>query len=79
MRSLTFAILALAVAASAQTPKTTDTPSDTGAGKPGDVQATKEARKPRGAKAAKEVSKPEDGPDPKPRGRRGKRAGGGPA
>ena len=63
----------------AQTPKTTDTPSDTGAGKPGDVQATKEARKPRGAKAAKEVSKPEDGPDPKPRGRRGKRAGGGPA
>jgi NADH-quinone oxidoreductase subunit C len=52
----------------AETPKTTDEPSDTGGGKPGDVQATKEARKPRAAKAAKEVSKPEAGPDPKPKG-----------
>src|SRR4051795_1182204 len=42
---------------SAETPKTTDQPSHTGAGKPGDVQATKEARKPRAAKAAMEVSK----------------------
>jgi NADH-quinone oxidoreductase subunit C len=42
----------------AETPKTTDTPAETGAGKPGDAQATKEARKPRAAKAAKEVSKP---------------------
>ena len=41
----------------AKTPKTTDTPSDTGAGKPGDVQATKEARKPRAKKAESEVSK----------------------
>jgi NADH-quinone oxidoreductase subunit C len=41
----------------AQTPKTTDGPSDTGAGKPADAQATKEARKPRAAKAASEVSK----------------------
>src|SRR5689334_4577855 len=41
----------------AQTPKTTEKPADTGAGKPGDVQATKEARKPRSAKAASEVSK----------------------
>ena len=41
----------------AETPKTTDKPSDTGAGKPGDAQATKEARKPRAAKAASEVSK----------------------
>jgi len=62
----------------AETPKTTDTPSDTGAGKPGDVQATKETRKPRSAKAAKEVIKPEAGPDPKPKGRRGRRTGGGP-
>jgi NADH-quinone oxidoreductase subunit C len=52
----------------AETPKTTDTPAQTGAGKPADVQATKEARKPRSAKAAKEVSKPEAGPDPKPKG-----------
>ena len=41
----------------AETPKTTDTPAETGAGKPADVQATKEARKPRAAKAKSEVSK----------------------
>jgi NADH-quinone oxidoreductase subunit C len=41
----------------AETPKVTEKPSDTGAGKPADVQATKEARKPRAAKAASEVSK----------------------
>jgi NADH-quinone oxidoreductase subunit C len=41
----------------AETPKTTDKRSDTGAGKPGDVQATKEARKSRAAKVAQEVSK----------------------
>jgi NADH-quinone oxidoreductase subunit C len=41
----------------AKTPKTTDTPAETGAGKPADVQATKEAGKPRAAKAASEVSK----------------------
>jgi NADH-quinone oxidoreductase subunit C len=41
----------------AETPKTTEKPSDTGAGKPADVQATKEARKPSAAKAAGEVSK----------------------
>ena len=41
----------------AKTPKTTDTPAQTGAGKPADVQATKEARKPRAAKAQSEVSK----------------------
>ncbi|HVU29421.1 MAG TPA: NADH-quinone oxidoreductase subunit C [Sphingomicrobium sp.] len=61
---------------SAETPKTTDKPSDTGAGKPGDVAATKEARKSAAAKAAKEVSKPESGPDPKPRGRGKPRTGG---
>ena len=60
----------------AETPKTTAKPSDTGAGKPGDVQATKEARKPRAAKAAKEVSKAKDGPDPKPKGTGRRRPGG---
>ena len=50
----------------AETPKTTDGPADTGAGKPADVQATKEARKPRKAKAEQEVSKPSDVPEPKP-------------
>jgi len=41
----------------AETPKTTEKPSDTGAGKPADTQATKEARKPRAQKAESEVSK----------------------
>ena len=47
----------------AETPKTTDKPSDTGGGAPADAQATKEARKPGTAKAESEVSK-------KPRGRK---------
>jgi NADH-quinone oxidoreductase subunit C len=59
----------------AETPKTTDKPSETGAGKPGDAQARKEARKPRAKKAEQEVSKPEHGPDPKPKTRR-RRSGG---
>src|SRR4051795_11422109 len=42
----------------AMTPKTTDTPAQTGGGAPGDKQATREARKPRSAKAKSEVSKP---------------------
>jgi NADH-quinone oxidoreductase subunit C len=41
----------------AETPKVTEKPADTGAGKPADAQATREARKPRAAKAASEVSK----------------------
>jgi NADH-quinone oxidoreductase subunit C len=61
----------------AETPKTTDKPSDTGAGKPGDVQATKEARKPRAAKATQEVSKVKAGPDPKPKGSGRRRPAGG--
>jgi NADH-quinone oxidoreductase subunit C len=61
----------------AETPKTTETPAQTGAGKPGNVQATKEARKPRARKAAQQVSKPKDGPDPKPRGSGRRRPGGG--
>jgi NADH-quinone oxidoreductase subunit C len=63
----------------AKTPKTTDTPAQTGGGKPADVQANKEARKPRATKAANEVSKPEAGPDPKPKGSGRPRKGGGPA
>mgnify|MGYP000642670449 CR=1 FL=1 len=65
------------VKTAAETPKTTGTPAQTGAGKPADVQATKEARKPRAAKAKKEVSKDSDvpNPNPKPNGRR--RPGGG--
>jgi NADH-quinone oxidoreductase subunit C len=63
----------------AETPKTTDTPTQTGAGAPGDKQATKEARKPRAKKAESEVSKPEAGPDPKPRGSGRRRPGGGTA
>ena len=47
----------------AEAGKTTEKPADTGSGKPGDVQATKEARKPRAKKAASEVSK-------KPRGKK---------
>ena len=47
----------------AETPKTTDKPSDTGGGKPADAQAHKEARKPRAKKAESEVSKAA----PKPR------------
>ncbi|HEX6741199.1 MAG TPA: NADH-quinone oxidoreductase subunit C [Sphingomicrobium sp.] len=53
----------VAPAAPPPTPKTTDKPADTGAGKPADAQATKEARKPRAAKAKSEVSK-------KPRGKK---------
>jgi NADH-quinone oxidoreductase subunit C len=63
----------------AETPKTTDGPADTGGGKPGDVQATKEARKSGAAKAAKEVLKPEAGAQPKPKTSGRRRPGGGPA
>lgn len=40
-----------------ETPKTTETPAQTGGGKHADAQATKEARKPAAKKAASEVSK----------------------
>jgi NADH-quinone oxidoreductase subunit C len=48
----------------AETPKTTEKPSDTGGGKPADVQATREARKPRAAKAKSEVVKKPRGKTP---------------
>src|SRR3954451_726666 len=63
----------------AETPKTTDTTAETGAGAPGDKEATRQARKPRAAKAASEVSKPGDTPDPKPKGAGRPRKGGAPA
>ena len=55
----------------AETPKTTEAPSQTGGGAPADKEATRQARQPRAAKARSEVSKPEAGPDPKPNSRRG--------
>jgi len=45
------------VKAEVNTPKTTETPAQTGAGAPADKAATKEARKPRAAKARSEASK----------------------
>ena len=50
----------------AETPKTTEKSADTGAGKPTDAAATKQARKPRAKKAESEVSKAA----PKPRGKK---------
>ena len=41
----------------AETPKTTDTPAQTGGGAPADKEATRQARKPRKAKAESEVRK----------------------
>jgi NADH-quinone oxidoreductase subunit C len=41
----------------AETPKTTESPAQTGGGAPADKAATKEARKPRKAKAKSEVGK----------------------
>ena len=64
---------------SAETPKTTDSPADTGAGKPADDAATREARKSNHDKAQEEVSKDSDVPDPTPDGTGKRRPGGGPA
>jgi len=53
----------------ATTPKTTEKPADTGAGKPADKAAKAEARKPRKAKAESQVDKDDsDIPEPKPKG-----------
>jgi NADH-quinone oxidoreductase subunit C len=64
------------VATPAKTPKTTDSPAQTGAGKPGDTAAQKQARKPRAKKAEQEVLKLDDGPEPKPKGKGRPRSGG---
>ncbi len=53
----TGAVPAKAAKTPAKTPKTTDSPAQTGGGAPADKEATKQARKPRAAKAASEVSK----------------------
>ncbi|MBW0006389.1 MAG: NADH-quinone oxidoreductase subunit C [Sphingomonas sp.] len=63
----------------AQTPKTTESPAQTGGGAPADKEATRQARKPRAAKATSEVSKPGNTPDPKPKGTGRRRPGGGAA
>ena len=57
----------------AETPKTTDTPSQTGGGAPANGVAQKEARKSSRAKAAQEVSKASSTPEPKKPGRRAPR------
>lgn len=62
-----------------ETPKTTETPAQTGGGKPADVAATNQARKPRAKKAEQEVSKTKTGSDPKPNGSGRPRKGGGAA
>lgn len=56
-------------ATSATTPKTTEEPADTGAGKPANKAAKAEARKPRKAKAESQVDKDDsDIPEPRPKG-----------
>jgi NADH-quinone oxidoreductase subunit C len=58
----------------AETPKTTDKPSDTGAGKPADKKAQAEARKSKAAKAENQVDKDDsDLPEPKPKSRNRRR------
>jgi NADH-quinone oxidoreductase subunit C len=58
----------------AKTPKTTDKPSDTGAGKPADKKATAEARKSSVAKAENQIDKDDSKlPEPKPKGRNRRR------
>ena len=58
----------------ARTPKTTDTPAQTGAGKPADKAATAEARKTRKKKAENIVDKDDsDLPEPKPQSRNRRR------
>jgi NADH-quinone oxidoreductase subunit C len=62
-----------------ETPKTTESPAQTGGGAPADAEAQRQARKPRKAKAVSEVTKPEAGPEPTPKGAGRPRKGGGPA
>ncbi|MGN6154348.1 MAG: NADH-quinone oxidoreductase subunit C [Sphingomicrobium sp.] len=58
----------------AETPKTTDKPSDTGAGRPADKKATAEARKSKKAKAENQVDKDDSNlPEPKPKSRNRRR------
>jgi NADH-quinone oxidoreductase subunit C len=58
----------------ATTPKTTDGPSETGAGKPGDKAARAEARKSKAAKAENQIDKDDSElPEPKPKSRNRRR------
>ena len=59
------------------TPKTTDSPADTGGGAPADAAATRQARKSAAEKAEDEVSKASDVPDPKSTSAKPRRPGGG--
>jgi len=62
------------------TPKTTDTPAETGGGAPADKEARRQARKPAAEKAEQEVSKDSDVPAPKgPKSSDRRRPGGGTA
>ncbi|WP_310468556.1 NADH-quinone oxidoreductase subunit C [Sphingomonas sp.] len=63
----------------AKTPKTTDTPAQTGGGAPANAAEQKQARKPAKAKAASEVSKPGKTAEPKPKPAGRRRPGGGAA
>jgi len=63
----------------AKTPKTTDTPAQTGGGAPADAQARKDARKSNDAKAKQQVSKAGGVAEPKPKGSGRRRPGGGAA
>lgn len=60
----------------AATPKTTDKPSDTGAGKPADSAAKAEARKPRAAKTDNAGGDSTGAPEPKPSKGKPRRPGG---
>jgi NADH-quinone oxidoreductase subunit C len=62
--------------AKAETPKTTESPAQTGGGAPANKEATKQARKSRKAKAESEVSKPSNVAEPKPKNSRRNPGGG---
>jgi NADH-quinone oxidoreductase subunit C len=64
------------VKTSSNVPQTTDGPEETGAGKPGDEAAKKQARKSRAKKAEQDVLKPTDGTEPRPKGPGRPRKGG---
>jgi NADH-quinone oxidoreductase subunit C len=65
------------VKASAEIPKTTETPAQASADRPTDTGAEKEARKPRAKKAAKRTSTAEASREPKPKSALKPRTGGG--
>ncbi len=60
-----------------ETPKTTEVPAQTGAGRPADAKAAEQARKPRAKKVGQTVDKTQAKPDPKLKGSRGPGKSGG--